>query len=379
MRVLGIMSGTSIDAVDYVLCSFDTRGRPNFREHWQRPFPKSLKRRLLSAANNECTSHEVGQLHHDLGRFYSAGAARASVDLVGLHGQTIYHRPHRSKPATLQIGEPAYLAEVLKAPVISNFRAADLAAGGQGAPLATLFHREVFARPGRHVVVNNLGGISNVTSMDWRSTKEPRCLAFDTGPANILIDLAVHRATKGRQFYDRDGRLGSRGTIDQSLVSRWLRHRFFKQPPPKSTGREQFGKEFFEQCLAKSKITGPDLTATLTEFTARSLALNYRLHLGSIPDEVILCGGGAENPFLFARIAEALHQIKGNITVRGTSGYGWHPQVIEGAAFALLAWKRWHNLPGNIPQTTGARGPKLLGELSQQSNNSAKTEQIIVV
>lgn len=362
MRVLGIMSGTSLDGADYVVCTFDDRGRFRFNEHWQAAFTPKLRKRLFAAGSGDGTSHELGQLHHDLGRFYAAGAAKAAVDLIGLHGQTVYHRFHKSEPATLQIGEPAYLAQALRVPVISNFRAADLAAGGQGAPLATLFHREVFAQKDRHIAVNNLGGISNVTSLDWRLSKEPRCLAFDTGPANMLIDLAMRRVTSGKQSFDRGGRIASKGEINYSLVNRWLRHRYFRLPPPKSTGRELFGEPFVNECAAK--LSGADLVATLTEFTAQSIALNYRLHLGSVPDEVILCGGGAENPFLFARIAEALRELKWNLTVRSSAEYGWHPQVIEGAAFALLAWKRWHNQPGNIPETTGAAGPQLLGQIT---------------
>jgi anhydro-N-acetylmuramic acid kinase len=366
MRVLGIMSGTSIDAVDYVVCGFSREGAPNFEGHWQVRFPQSLRRRLLAAAAGECSSHEAGQLHHDLGRFYAIGARGAKVELVGLHGQTIFHRSHRSAPATLQIGESAYLAEVLKVPIVSNFRAADIAAGGQGAPLATLFHREVFAKRGKHIAVNNLGGISNVTSLDWRFDTKPHCLAFDTGPANMLIDLAVQRFTRGKQNFDRSGRLASRGKIDSDLLARWLKHRFFKQQPPKSTGREVFGERF----LNDGTVTGPNLIATLTELTARSIALNYRLHLESIPDEVILCGGGAENPFLVTRIAEALRVLRPTLAIGSSADYGWPPQVIEGAAFALLAWKRWHNQPGNIPETTGADGPRLLGQISRFRPNA---------
>lgn len=366
MRVLGIMSGTSLDGVDYVVCSIARRGAMQFEKHWHAAFPRRLKERLFQAATGEARAHEVGQLHHDLGRFYAKGALREKIDLVGLHGQTIFHRPHRSSPATLQIGEPAYLAEALKAPVVANFRAADLAAGGQGAPLATIFHRHVFARKGAHVAVNNLGGISNVTSLDWRKGAQPRVLAFDTGPANMLIDLAARAASAGQQACDRGGSLARRGSVCEELVQAWLSHPFFKARPPKSTGREMFGSQFFAQCEREAnerELSAADLAASLTELTAQSLALNYRLHLPAIPDDVVLCGGGAENPYLRERIAGALRVLRSDVVVRSSAELGWTPQVIEAAAFALLAWLRWNDQAGNLPETTGAAGPRLLGQI----------------
>ena len=165
MRVLGIMSGTSIDSVDYAVCSITDTGQLSLEEHWSASFPSGLKARLHAAARNEATAYEVAQLHHDLGRFYAEGVGSGkSCDLAGLHGQTVFHNPDPRTPATFQIGEPAYLAERLRVPVVSNFRVADMAAGGQGAPLATMFHAYAFPVRGEHVAVNNLGGISNVTS-----------------------------------------------------------------------------------------------------------------------------------------------------------------------------------------------------------------------
>jgi anhydro-N-acetylmuramic acid kinase len=361
MRVLGIMSGTSLDGADYVICSISSPARIRFEEHWAVPFAGSrLEERLHCAAQDLTTTYELGRLHHDLGRFYAAGISGRRVDLVGLHGQTVYHRPGK---ATLQLGEPAYLAERLRIPVVSNFRAGDIAAGGQGAPLATIFHRHVFAQKGRHVAVNNLGGISNVTSLDWRQGKEPSIMAFDTGPANLLINLAMRHFSRGKHAFDRDGRLASRGKIDERLLHRLLKMPYLIEPPPKSTGRELFGEPMLKQLLRRN-LAPNDLLATLTEFTARSIVLNYRLHLAGIPDEVILCGGGTQNPFLFARIASALREIRSDVAVRSSSEHGWHPQVIEAAAFALLAWLTWHKKPGNIPTTTGAKGPRILGQIT---------------
>ena len=352
MRVLGIMSGTSIDSVDYALC--DIRPRDvRLRDYWQVNFPGSLRRRLHAAASNQATSYEVSQLHHDLGRFYAAHA-RGKPDLAGLHGQTIFHNPGN---ATLQLGEPAWLAQALGIPVVSNFRAADLAVAGQGAPLATMFHRVVFAERGKHICVNNLGGISNVTSLDWRRGDKPRILAFDTGPANILINLAMRHFTKGKLEMDRNGAWAAKGTPNEALLKQWLRHSYFRKAPPKSTGRELFGEAFLKPRL---ELHPHDLIVTLTEFTARSIALNYKLHLPSKPDRLLLAGGGAANPTLVSALKNNLAPTK----VLSAEDCGWPLQAIEPAAFALLAYLRVRNRPGNIPETTGAKRAVLLGQIT---------------
>ena len=359
-RVLGIMSGTSIDAVDYAMCDVDAR-RIVLRRHWQVAFPIALRRRLHEAAANRSNTYELGQLHHDLGRFYAEHASARGTpkaEIAGLHGQTVYHDADRA--ATFQIGEPSWLARKLGVPVVSNFRAADLAAGGQGAPLATMFHARAFAERGKHICVNNLGGISNVTSLDWRSGSSPRIIAFDTGPANMLIDLAVSRATKGRRRFDRNGAMARRGTLDERLLMHLLKHKFFKQKPPKSTGREIFGESFLARITKHApRIAGSDLVTTLTEFTARSVALNYLLHLPAPPDRVILCGGGASNAALVAGMRANLPS-----EVVTCDSFGWPAQAIEAAAFALLAWLRVEGKPGNIPETTGASSPVLLGQIT---------------
>ena len=358
MRVLGVMSGTSVDSVDYAVCEISSPTKIRFLEHWSASFPKALQARLHAAASNQSAAYEIGDLHHDLGRFYACGARKTRVELVGLHGQTVFHNPGS---ATLQLGEPAYLAESLGVPVVSNFRAADIAAGGQGAPLATIFHRQVFAKRGRHIAVNNLGGISNVTSLDWHSGKEPRVLAFDTGPANVLIDLAARYFFK--KPFDRNGALARGGTVSEPVLRRWTKHPYFHAQPPKSTGRELFGEPFFKTVI-REKLDARDLLATLTELTARSIALSYRLHLGSLPESVVLAGGGSKNAFLVSRIAARLCDLNPAIQVQTTADHGWDPQVIEASAFALLAWLRWKELPGNLPATTGAKGRRILGAIT---------------
>lgn len=358
MRVLGIMSGTSVDSVDYAVCKITSSANLQFIEAWSARFPNTLQQRLHRAAANESRAYEIGDLHHDLGRFYAKNAGKARVDLVGLHGQTVFHNPGR---ATLQLGEAAYLAEALRVPVVSNFRAADIAAGGQGAPLATIFHRYVFAQPGKHIAVNNLGGISNVTALDWRTGKEPHIVAFDTGPANVLLDMATRRLFK--KAFDRAGALARRGDVSEGELRRWMAHPYFRVTPPKSTGRELFGDAFFAKAI-QQKLRPHDLLATLTELTARSIAMNYRLHLRSLPQTIILAGGGSKNSFLVKRITSALRELNEKIQVRTTAEHGWDPQVIEASAFALLAWLTSHKKPGNLPTTTGAKGPRLLGQIT---------------
>ena len=365
------MSGTSLDAVDYALCEIGARAI-RLRDLWTARFPRALQARLHGAARGEARSWEVAQLHHDLGRFYAAhardGHLRQQPALVGLHGQTIFHQPAPPSPATLQLGEPAYLAETLRIPVVSNFRVADLAAGGQGAPLATLFHQRVFSQRGRHICVNNLGGISNVTSIDWSRGREPKLLSFDTGPANVLLDLAMREFSGGRLHFDRDGKRAARGHVHEPLLRRWLRHPYFSAPPPKSTGRELFGETFFHDALRqmrRAKLNDSDILATLTDFTARALAMNYRLHLATAPHTVILSGGGASNPTLLHAITAELQQLNPHVNIQTSAQLEWPVQSIEPAAFALLAWMRMRKKPGNLPATTGANRALLLGQITE--------------
>ncbi len=364
--VLGIMSGTSIDGVDYALCEIGGK-HIALRAFWSARFPPGLRETLRTAARGHLPCHQLAQAHHDLGRFYAARAMPRRgerPDLVGLHGQTVFHNPSARNPATLQLGEPAYLAERLRVPIISNFRAADMAAGGQGAPLATVFHQFVFARRGQHVCVNNLGGISNVTSLDWRKGPRPRVLAFDTGPANVLIDLAMRFFTDGKMSKDTNGRWAARGKPREDILHRWLKHGFFRRKPPKSTGPELFGELFFTTAMKDMKGLAPfDQLATLTEFTARSLALNYKLHLPRQVRRIILAGGGASNPTLVAATARQFSRQP--VEIQTSESWGWPVQAIEPAAFALLADLRMRGKPGNIPQTTGARRSALLGEESR--------------
>ncbi|HXG46727.1 MAG TPA: anhydro-N-acetylmuramic acid kinase [Methylomirabilota bacterium] len=367
------MSGTSLGSVDYALCRIGGNDGVTLEDLWTATFPPVLEARLQAAARGDASTHQLAQLHHDLGRFYAtharkAGRARLPLRGAGLHGLTVFHNPDRKRPATLQIGEPAYLARALGVPVVNNFRAADLAVGGQGAPLATGFHVCLFGRRGAHVCVNNLGGISNVTSIDRRRGRTPRVLAFDTGPANVLLDLAMRHFTAGRQTYDRGGCWAATGQVNETLLSEWLRHPFFARRPPKSTGREVFGEPFLARVLREARaerLSPRGTVATLTAFTARSLALNYRRHLPAAPDQVILTGGGAENPTLVAAIRRALSEGGKPTRVCTSAELGWPSQAIEPAAFAWLAWRRLRGRSGHLPETTGAERAVLLGQVTE--------------
>lgn len=364
------MSGTSLGSVDYALCEIAGRSVV-LKELWEVNYPTKLQKQLNEAAKGALNSWEFCQVHHDLGRFYAKHATTGKIkpQLVGLHGQTVFHNPDPKTPATFQLGESSYLVEVLKVPVVNNFRVADLAAGGQGAPLATIFHEYVFAERGKHICVNNLGGISNVTSLDWSNRKlsRPKVLAFDTGPANMLIDFGMRHFSGGKISFDRDGSFASQGMVNQKLVAGWLKHPYFRKSPPKSTGRELFGEPFFSKSIQQMiAMSAFDAIATLTEFTARSLALNYKSHLPGNPDRVILTGGGASNPDLARRIGNALSEVGIPTTPMSSEALKWPVQSIEPAAFALLAYLRYSHIAGNIPGTTGANAAVLCGQLAER-------------
>ncbi|MCC6277286.1 MAG: anhydro-N-acetylmuramic acid kinase [Oligoflexia bacterium] len=377
-RVLGIMSGTSVDGVDYAVCEISHQ-KIKLLELQSVSFGKPLQTLILKAAANKLNTYETSELSHELGRFYAKHAPKSKVDYVGLHGQTVYHNPPK---ATAQIGEPSYLASRLGVPVIHQFRVMDLALGGQGAPLATLFHVKAFGNPKFPVAVNNLGGISNVTFIPAGSNGRG-VMAFDTGPANILIDGAVRRLTKNKKHSDQNGRWAAQGLPHEDLILKWLKHPYFKLQPPKSTGRELFNEEFLISCLkqlALKKARPADILSTFTQFTAETIADSYRRFLPTYPQQVILCGGGAYNRTLQKEITRELREIQWvrhlqkfgprsskklvPLEVVTSQDVGWPPESIEAAAFAQLAYQTMNGLEGNIPQATGAKRAAVLGQLT---------------
>lgn len=378
MLIVGLMSGTSLDGIDAALVevSGETTDDVAVRmEGFVTLGFSEARRTAIHDAIVAGTAEALCDLHADLGEWLAEAALAVCertatpigrVDAIGSHGQTVWHRPpgNGRRGATLQLGDPATIAERTGRPVVADFRPRDVAAGGQGAPLVPWVDQLLFALPDRARALQNLGGIGNVTRVPPKGSGEP-VFAFDTGPANSLIDAAVEIATAGRHRYDRDGRLAARGTVDPALLLDLLRHPYFAAEPPKSTGREEFGRPFVERLVEATRPEGDqdwmDLVATLTEFTARTVADAYRRWV--IPmgiAEVMLTGGGARNPTLARRIRELLAPLP--VTEGG--GLGVDADAKEAVAFALLAWAHLKGIPANVPSATGAAGPRVLGSLT---------------
>ncbi|MCB0394328.1 MAG: anhydro-N-acetylmuramic acid kinase [Bdellovibrionales bacterium] len=360
-NTVGIMSGTSLDGVDYVLVSGGNRENSmSFLDKKSVVFPKKLRSSLLKAATGKLNSWQLAELDFELGKFYSSSLTKIAkknswkFDLVGLHGQTIYHR---GRHCTYQIGEPAYLAHDHKVPVVSDFRPMDIANGGEGAPLATLFHVDVLAKLSdkKPFAFQNLGGIGNITFVGKSKT-----MSFDTGPANMLLDQGITKASKGKKKLDSDGDFASRGIPEIRLVKKWLQAPVFKKKPPKSLGRENFGKSFFEKCWKDmAKLSAHDKLATLTELTAMSIAKAGIDFLPELPKFMVLGGGGAKNHYLVSRIRYHLPHCE----IVTSQSLNWPTDSIEGAAFALMAIRRMEERTNVIPETTGAKRASSLGRV----------------
>ncbi len=363
LQVIGVMSGTSIDGVDVVLCEISRSPLTiKFREMKSFSFSKKLREKIFQAAQQNQSVAEVTHLHFELGGFYGINISKIikknkwKVDLIGLHGQTVYHS---GQMGTLQIGEPSYLSDITKLPVVSDFRSADICAGGEGAPLASILHKVCFSDKNRNVIVQNLGGIGNLTFIEKGNVK----FAFDTGPANMLIDLLIKKSSSGKKHFDRNGDLASKGKFSESEVQKIMKlSKYFSKKPPKSCGREEFGLDFLNQALKLIQSKNlKDQLATLTEITAESINVSIKEFVRSPVDSIFLCGGGANNSYLLKRIFERTNAS----AVYTTDVLGWPTQAIEGGAFALLAAMRVWKVSSNIPQTTGAKKSVLLGKITE--------------
>jgi anhydro-N-acetylmuramic acid kinase len=369
-RIVGLMSGTSADGIDAALVEVEGAGettRARLLEFVTRPYEPALRRRVLAVG--EATTAELLDVHYEVGEAF-AGAALAVVELarrrslavhlVGSHGQTARHHPRAGRPAsraaTLQIGEPAVIAERTGLPVVADFRPRDVAAGGEGAPLVPLVDWLLFRAPGRVRACLNLGGIANATVLGPRPDATR---AFDLGPANMPLDTVVAAWTAGAEAFDRDGARAARGRVDAPLLNELLRHPFLALPPPKSTGRETFGHPFVAPLLARFAGREADLLATLTRFVAEAIADGLRRFVPERVDEVLVSGGGARNPTLMA----ALGQTLAPAAVRSLAEVGMDPDAKEAIAFAILANETLFAHPGNLPTSTGAVGPRVLGKI----------------
>jgi anhydro-N-acetylmuramic acid kinase len=383
MIVAGVMSGTSADGIDVALVRLGARSRRRFEllGHAEYPYPKKVRAAVLAAMNSSRASvADLSRLNFLLGEFYSDAVLaterqfRIEVDLVGCHGQTIYHQGERQPflghklAATWQTGEAAIVAARVGVPVVSDFRPADLAAGGKGAPLVPFLDYMVFrdARAGR--IVQNIGGIANLTAIP-ASAAASNVIAFDTGPGNMVID-AVTEKLFGQPF-DRDGRIAAFGKVLDQVVRGILQRRFFRQEPPKTAGREEFGREFVREFLRScGRRRRQDVVATATALTAKSIADALRRFVvknsNSAPKqafhEMILSGGGTKNSTLVAMLTGELAPL--GLRLRVSDELGLPSAAKEAAAFAVLAQETWYRRASNIPSATGARRAAVLGKIS---------------
>lgn len=378
MLIVGLMSGTSLDGADAALVEID--GTSTEEVQWRLRHSVTLpyddsRRALIHDAILAGTADALCTLHADVGEWLAEAALRVcadagvrieQVDAIGSHGQTVWHRPPENgrRGATLQLGCPATIAERTGCAVVSDFRTRDVAAGGHGAPLVPWVDGLLFADATRARALQNLGGIGNVSYVPPRGS-DTGVFAFDTGPGNALIDGAVEIATGGRHRFDLDGRLAARGTVDEALLGELLAHPFFGREPPKSTGREEFGRPFVQRLVQTTLPEGDqdwlDLVATLTELTARTVAEAQRRWLLPLDvSEVVLTGGGARNPILVRRIRELLDPLP----VVDGAALGVDVDAKEALAFAVLCWAHLCGIPANVPAATGATGPRVLGSFT---------------
>lgn len=375
MRVIGLMSGTSADGIDAALVAVRRKGldlAARLEAFRHLAYPSELRRRLLDAADGASLraedfailGREIGECQAAAVRGLCAKAAipTSAVDLVGCHGHTLHHDPSGAR-VTWQIGEAAVVAVRTGITTVADFRPADVAAGGQGAPLVSAAHAWLFRHAKRGRAIQNLGGIGNVTYLPPGSGLDG-VLAFDTGPGNMLIDAIVRRATRGARWFDAGGRGAACGRVDEDLVQGWLRHPYFRRRPPKSTGRELFGTRRVDAMIADAKrrrVRGDDLLATVTALTAASCADAYRRFLmtrGPL-EEVWVCGGGSANPTLLAMLRARLP----GLAVGVCDELGRPSRAVEAMSFALLAAATACGLPGNVPAATGAARPIVLGKI----------------
>jgi anhydro-N-acetylmuramic acid kinase len=386
MIVAGVMSGTSADGVDVALCRIGPGAdSPRVRLLGMKSFayPKAVRTELLALMAGEARSAaDLGRLNWRLGGIYAECVAAAAKELgvkpvlVGCHGQTIHHEAAATGflggkvRSTWQIGEAAAIAERMRCPVVSDFRPADLAAGGQGAPLVPMLDWCLFRSAKVSRVLQNIGGIGNLTVIPAGASVE-ELVAFDTGPGNMVIDQTM--ATLFGRPFDRDGATARGGRVLGDVVGRMLRERYFSAPPPKSCGREEFGAAFTERFIVacrKARGTDADCVATATALTAESILDAYRRFVAPLLGaaapkgrvEFCVAGGGAKNRTLMGMLGAGLSPM--SVKLRLSDELGVPSQAKEGVAFALLAWLTWHGLPGNVSSATGANRPVVLGKVT---------------
>jgi anhydro-N-acetylmuramic acid kinase len=369
------MSGTSLDGIDVAIVDLTGAKIRTIAFHTT-PYTPAVRAAILAVSNCPTHTAAIARGHFLLGRLYAQAVRETclrnrvrmeSIELIGCHGQTIYHQGDAAKflghpvAATLQIGEAAVIAELTGIPVVSDFRSRDIAAGGQGAPLVPYVDTLLFRHRRRGRVALNIGGIANLTAIPPGAAPE-QVIAFDTGPGNMVIDALTAEFTHGRQRYDRDGRVAARGKIDRALLDRLLSDRYYTRQPPKTAGREQYGEAF----VGAMKATGrplPDLIATATALTAATIAraIEQIVKPRMLVHDVIASGGGVHNRQLMAY----LHAFLPDAAIETTDAYGINPDAKEAVAFAVLARETLRGRPSNLPSATGARRSVILGKITR--------------
>ena len=401
MQVIGLISGTSVDGIDVALAEIvggigDRPLQIQQNAFATVPWSAPLRSAIFGLFSGSTTTAAVCRANFSLGEAFAdaaletlqrAGIEPAAIDLIGSHGQTIWHDVQDGRvTSTLQIGEPAVIAARTGITTVGNFRVADVAAGGQGAPLVSIFDWLRLRPPatlngvvGGWRAVQNIGGIGNVTflpPMDSDATP----LAFDTGPGNTLIDWAAGQATGGRLTYDADGELAAAGQVDATLLAQWLTHPYFQQPLPKTTGREVFGVALAQNWYEQSQRAGlsdHDFIATLVELTAASIAAAYATYAPGPVAQVVVGGGGARNPLLMRRLAVQLaHHLGRPIEVNVHEAFGINSDAKEALTFALLAYLTLHGQGGNVTSCTGARQSQILGQIAPGANYRALLQKL---
>ena len=378
MIVAGVMSGTSADGIDVAVVRVLGRGfRTRFEllHHQAFPYPPRVRRAVLAMMNaGKASVADLARLNFLLGDLYadavraSAKHAHLAVDLVGCHGQTIYHQGTaraylgRNIACTWQTGEGAVIAARTGVPVVSDFRPADMAAGGTGAPLVPFLDYLLYRHRRRGRIVQNIGGIANLTAIPAKAAPQ-QVIAFDTGPGNMVMDAVTERLFA--RPYDRNGRIAARGRVLDVVVSELMRQPFFRRRPPKTAGREEFGREFVAGFLRRcQRARKEDVVATATALTAYSIADAVRAFVAPAGDkrfrEMIVSGGGAKNSTLMSMLAAELTGLK----LRTSDDFGLPSEAKEAVAFAILAYQTWRRVPSNIPAATGAERPAVLGKIS---------------
>jgi anhydro-N-acetylmuramic acid kinase len=358
---IGLMSGTSGDGVSAALVRFENRSFKLLR-YQTFPYPKKLREKISGAL--QLKTPEISELDVELGELFARAALKIlsrtsprKVAVIGSHGQTLYHGPNGRFPSTLQIGEAAVIAERTRIPVVSDFRPQDVAAGGEGAPLIPFFDNYFFGK-GPVQALQNIGGIANVTIVG-RGLSKP--VAFDTGPGNCLIDLAIQKITKGKLSFDPSGKWAARGQVQMKLIHSMMRHPYFKRKPPKSTGREEFGERFLKEYFGKRLTRSPyDALATLTYFTAATIYEGVKRFAARSPKEILVSGGGARNLTLM----DCLKAFFSPTHVHSIEEWGIPAQAKEPIAFAFFALRAMQGKTNHLPQMTGAKRALVLGKIT---------------